>query len=133
MRENTDQKNSVFGHFSRSAADCWWKDLYFRYMQEYWQRLWGEYLRIRSVLEKSPKHCVKSVQIRSFFFFRPYFHAFSPKMEKNWPEKTPYSDILHVVKNWKNWLKMTKFEVWKIAISYWHLTVIESCNSPENY
>ena len=79
------RKNSVFGHFSCSTADCWWKALYLRYMQEYWQRLWGEYLRIRSMLEKSPKHCVKSARIRSFILVR--FFPYSAQIWKNTDQK----------------------------------------------
>ena len=39
------------------------------------------------------EHCVKSVQIRSFF--GPYFPVFSPNTVKYVPEKTPYLDIFH--------------------------------------
>ena len=40
-------------------------------------------------------HCLKSVQIRSFF--GPYFHVFSPNIGKYSPEKTPYLDTFDAV------------------------------------
>ena len=39
-------------------------------------------------------NCVKSVQIRSFFW-----SLFSPNTGKNGPEKTPYLDTFHAVKS----------------------------------
>ena len=39
-------------------------------------------------------HCMKSMQIRSFFYF-----VFSPNAGKYGPEKTPYSDNFHAVIN----------------------------------
>ena len=40
-------------------------------------------------------HCVKSVQIRSFFW--SVFSAISPNIGKYGPKKTPYLDIFHAV------------------------------------
>ena len=49
-------------------------------------------------------HCVKSVQIRSFFWpvFSHIFPVFSLNMGKYGPEKTPYSDTFHAVDNMSN-------------------------------
>ena len=41
-------------------------------------------------------HCVKSVQIRSYFS-GPYFPVFSPNTGKYGPEITPYLVIFHAV------------------------------------
>ena len=54
-------------------------------------------LSIRSVVVQS-KHCVKSVQIRSFA--GPYFSVFSSNTGKYGPEKTPYLDTFHEVKTY---------------------------------
>ena len=43
-----------------------------------------------------PKHCVKSVQIGSFFW--SVFSRIWIEYEKYGPEKTPYLDIFHEVK-----------------------------------
>ena len=40
-------------------------------------------------------HCVKSVQVRSFFW-----PVFSPNAGKCGPEKTPYLDSFHAVAEW---------------------------------
>ena len=42
------------------------------------------------------KHCVKSVQIRRYFW--SVFSAFSPNTGKYGPEITPYLDTFHAVK-----------------------------------
>ena len=42
------------------------------------------------------KHCVESVQIRSFS--GPYFPVFGLNTGKYGPEKTPYLDHFHAVK-----------------------------------
>ena len=50
-------------------------------------------------------HCLKSVQIRSFFWsvfsrifpHTPYLSVFSPNAGKYGPEKTPYLDTFHAV------------------------------------
>ena len=46
----------------------------------------NEFCQVRD--KQSLIHCVKSVQIRSFF--GPYFLVFSPNTGKYGPEKTPY-------------------------------------------
>ena len=53
------------------------------------------------------KHCVKSVQIRKFFWsvfshiqteYEAYLSVFSPNAGKNGPEKNTYQDTFHAVK-----------------------------------
>ena len=53
-------------------------------------------------------HCVKSVQIRSFFWF-----VFSPNTGKYRPEKTPYLDTFNAVSTLKK-----DIYFWKILIKY---------------
>ena len=41
-------------------------------------------------------HCIKSVQVRSIFWFI-FFPLFSPNTGKHGPENTPYWDTFHAV------------------------------------
>ena len=54
-------------------------------------------------------HCVKSVQIRSFFW--SVFSVFSPNVRKCWPEKTSYLDTFHAVSRWIQ-INIAKLAFW---------------------
>ena len=47
---------------------------------------------LKKHISSQQEHCVKSVQIRSFFW-----SVFSPNAGKYGPEKTPYLDTFHAV------------------------------------
>ena len=55
----------------------------------------GELLKF-SITESFHRHCVKNVQMRGFFY--SYFPVFSPNTGKYGPEKTPYLDTFHAVR-----------------------------------
>ena len=77
MRENTEQKNSVFGYFSRSEK-C-----------EIMKGIWLLFTRWKTF------HCVKSVQIRSVF--GSVLSCIQSEYRKIGTRKTPYLDTFHAV------------------------------------
>ena len=74
----------------------------------------------KELLERNKSHCVKSVQIRSFFWSSHsdwmYLSVFNPNAAKDGPEKTPYLDTFHTVSvpihNWN--LQMLATEMFKV-------------------
>ena len=102
-------------------------------------------------LQEYQKHCVKSVQIRSFIcstfshIQTPtdtwYFSVFSPNAEKYGPEKTPSLDTFHAVKVWISvWWKLSRIEIAYFLSSFlWDLKIqiliiqIITCSAAKTY